>query len=361
MSLRVGAIERGVSAAGSQGAARAVAALVAAMLVLSGCDESDERDVDTSKPHGAQFGFQTDIATSLVEEGRIAYQQYCVGCHGTSGDGNGEAAVFLDPKPRNFVLANFKFSSTRSGQLPTDADLKRTLRNGLRGSAMPPFNLLPERTLDGLVAYIKTFSPKWSERSPAAAIPVVEDPFRDAADKTEAIRRGEAVYHGFVTCWSCHPSYVEESKINDYLEQFGSARREGFRPDLHLAVGKPNSEGQLIYPPDFLRDYVRAGASVDDLYRSIAAGITGTAMPTWIDSIDVPAESPDQPPIVSRADLWAAAYYVRDLIAKRPPLLAEGKFDLRERPSPIYLHGAPPPATAPAEEAEEAPEIELDE
>lgn len=325
----------------------ALLAAAAGIFVLAGCDSRPE--VDTSHPQRA--GSSPDIGVSLVEEGKANYQTYCIGCHGANGDGAGEAAVYLNPRPRNFILANFKFSSTRSGQLPADEDLRRTIRNGLRGSAMPSFNLLPERTVESLVSYIKTFSPKWKEEEPAAAIPIVEDPYRSLPDKSAAIRRGEQVYHGYAICWSCHPSYVSEKAINEAIVSFGSKPREGFRPNLNQSEGKASAEGEMLYPPDFRRDYVRAGVRVDDLYRSIAAGITGTAMPTWVDSIDIPGDKPGSPPLVSKADLWAMAYYVQDLIGQRPPLLAQGEFKVRDRPRPIYLHGAPPPPV----EAEAAP------
>ncbi len=311
------------------------AALGSAILALAGCEPG--QNVDTSKP--LPRGSLPDEQVTLVEEGRKVYQTYCVGCHGAAGDGNGDAARFMHPPPRNFVLANFKFSSTRSGQLPSDDDLKRTIRLGLRGSAMPAFPLLPDRSIDSLVAFLKTLSPKWKEQGAGTPIPVVEDPYRALADKSEAIQRGEAVYHGYAVCWSCHPAYVPEAKINEYLVAFGSPAREGFRPGLYEAEGKPNVEGVMLYPPDFKHDHVRAGVKVGDLYRSIAAGITGTAMPTWVDSIDLPGQTPSHPPLVSKNDLWAMAYYVQSLIAARPPLWTESALVVRDRPRPILRPG----------------------
>lgn len=290
----------------------------------------------------ADVGYQTSQLTSLREEGRAAYARHCSGCHGANGDGAGEAARFLDPKPRNFVEADFKFSSTRSGELPTDADLARTIKKGLRGSAMPSWHLLPDRTVDALIVYLKTFSPKWADLGPSAPIPFVEDPYRSHPDKSQAVARGEAVYHGFAGCWNCHPAYVAEPKLREYLSSFGNPADEVLRPDLAHAAGKENPRGEMVYPPDFARDFVRGGADAEDLYRSIAAGITGTAMPTWVDSMEVPSATPGAPPVVERADLWAVAYYVQRLIARRPPRLAEGQFDVRSRPrviAPVVADG----------------------
>lgn len=332
-----------------------VAGMVA-VVVQAACDMTADpergRPLDISTAAGRE--------SVLLETGRAAYATYCTGCHGEAGDGNGDAAVFFDPKPRNFVTAYFKFSSTRSGELPTDDDLRRTIKGGLKGSAMPPFELLPEPTVDALIAYLKTFSPKWKERGPARAIPVPDDPYRMVADKSEAIARGELIYNGYATCWTCHPAYTTHERINAARAALNFPTYDSARPDLHLAIGKENVEGHLIYPPDFLRDFVRSGASVDDLYRSIAAGITGTAMPTWVDSMDLRGLNEGDPPLVQQADLWAVAYYVQDLINQRPKKLAESQVSLRDRRRAVYLHGEPPKPPPPAQEPSTGPAVEIE-
>lgn len=313
------------------------------VLGLAGCDRG--LDLDTSRPT-AQVP-RRGVDESLLAEGQLAYRTYCLGCHGESGDGNGPAAGFLRPRPRNFQRASFKFSSTRAGRLPTDNDLKRSIRQGLRGTAMPDWPLLSEHTVEGLVAYIKTFSPKWTEKEPAAPIPTVDDPYRGLPDKSEAVRRGERIYHGFAICWSCHPAYVSEPKINEHLVAMESPQREAFRPGLSEAEVRVTAEGEFVYPTDFRRDFVRGGMSVDDLYRSIGAGITGTAMPTWVDAMEVKATHGGA--LVQPSDLWAMAYYVQDLIRRRPARLAEGSFAVRARPQPLYFNGEiPPPAQEPS-------------
>jgi len=313
---------------------------------FAGCSEESEKGVPA--PHPSEFGYQTPVQTSLIAEGQVAYRIYCVGCHGEKGDGNGKAALFLRPKPRDFTLGQFKFQATRSGRLPTEEDLKRTIREGLKGSAMPGWNLLPVRTVNALVAYLKTFSSKWESSRPAERIPRVENPYATETDKSEAIARGEAVYHGFATCWTCHPAYVSQDRINQYLVAMENPPRDAFRPHLFESEGKENSEGKLIYPQDFRRDFVRSGADLEDLYRSIGAGITGTAMPTWIDSMDYASEKEGHPPLVQPTDIWSLAYYVQDLILSRPAKFAEGAFQVRDRRQMIYLHGKPAGTEQPA-------------
>ena len=60
-----------------------------------------------------------------------------------------------------------------------------------------------------------------------------------------------------------------------------------------------------ILPPDFTVNRIRSGATASEIYRVIAAGIPGTAMPQWKDSI------PDE-------DIWAIAHYVQHLAGLAP-------------------------------------------
>ncbi|NOX59892.1 MAG: hypothetical protein GXP29_13685, partial [Planctomycetes bacterium] len=117
--------------------------------------------------------------------------------------------------------------------------------------------------------------------------------------------------------WNCHPAYVSEEKISEYSVMMGGPTRSGLREDLHQTAVKEDEDAKTIFAPDFRRDYVKAGTTVNDLYRSIAAGITGTAMPTWIDAAADGPEDADGNKLVTRADIWAMAYYVQDLVKKR--------------------------------------------
>ena len=86
------------------------------------------------------------------------------------GDGKGPAAIGLRPPPRNFKQGQFKFAAVASGQLPNDEDLLRIVQKGLHGSAMLPWNDVPERDLIDIIQYIKTLSPKWAEKTPGEPI-----------------------------------------------------------------------------------------------------------------------------------------------------------------------------------------------
>lgn len=109
--------------------------------------------------------------------GRQVYETYCIGCHGTTGMGDGEAASFLNPKPRNFIAGDYKyFHFGEAGPFPSDASLEITIRNGLAGSSMPAFPLLTDQEIKEVTTYIKSIRQGgWQESGPiqAASEPVM--------------------------------------------------------------------------------------------------------------------------------------------------------------------------------------------
>ena len=105
--------------------------------------------------HEAHVGNLTGHAAS----GKKLYRRFCVGCHGPLGDGNGDNAQWIDPKPRDFTAATFKCRSTPTGTLPTDEDLYDSVARGFTNSNMPHWDALTNQNRIDLVAYIKTLKP----------------------------------------------------------------------------------------------------------------------------------------------------------------------------------------------------------
>lgn len=86
------------------------------------------------------------------------YRRHCVHCHGISGDGHGPTAAILNPYPRDYRPGVFKFKSTYTAAQPTEADLHRIVHDGIPGTAMPSFALLPPDEVAALVEYVKYLS-----------------------------------------------------------------------------------------------------------------------------------------------------------------------------------------------------------
>ena len=116
--------------------------------------------------------------------------------------------------------------------------------------------------------------------------------------------RGRKLYHGVAQCLSCHPSFASRQEIDDFSKELTGNATTDFRDDMYGSVLKESDYGMKILPPDFTRSdsrSVRDDHRMDDLYRVIASGVGGTAMPTWKGSL------PEE-------DIWALAHYVGSLV-----------------------------------------------
>lgn len=279
---------------------------------------------------------------ATLKRGREQYSLYCVGCHGEKGDGEGPAARFLNPKPRDLRKGRVKFAAVPAGTLPRDEDLLVTMNHGLSGTSMPSWRLIGEEDKRAIVAYVKTFSEVWRKEAPGTPVPVKPDPWRKHPER--GVAEGERVYHGLAACSSCHPAYALKPAIIEHMKSYDMSF-SGFRTDLYASVEKESDWGAPIRPPDFLVDRTKSGTSKDELVRVIAAGVGGTAMPSWGATL-------------THQQLWGLAYYVESLIQKRES--PEGfalKKSLAEQPdiSPPPPPPEPPPAApSPAEAASSA-------
>src|ERR1700690_3612909 len=131
-----------------------------------------------------------------ANRGKLVYEKYCVLCHGEQGGGKGHFSQDTTPVPRDFRQGTFKWRSTPSGSLPTDADLERVLMTGLYGTSMSSFaiTLSHQQRLD-VIAYIKTFSPRFATEKPEPPITIPpEPPYTD-----KSVERGPAIYRVFIT------------------------------------------------------------------------------------------------------------------------------------------------------------------
>ncbi len=103
----------------------------------TGTDKSikNKHDADAAAPQQAAQSSGGGLDETAVTQ---IYEKRCAQCHGAEGDGTGPAADFMYPKPRDFTLAVFKYKTTHAdSELPTDDDLRKTIKDGIRGTAMP--------------------------------------------------------------------------------------------------------------------------------------------------------------------------------------------------------------------------------
>ena len=199
--------------------------------------------------------------TGHSNAGKQLYYRYCWGCHGPRGDGNGENAPYLAPVPRNFVAASYKCRSTPTGTLPTDQDLYNTLGRGIVTSGMPSWAPLSSQQRADLVAFIKTFSPRWMTEKPGDVIPVPPE----TPVTVDSIKRGQALFQK-LECWKCHG-------------------QEG-RGDGPSASSLTDSNDQPIRPYNFAAgSRFKCGETNQDIYKIFMSGVDGTPMPSFADNV----------------------------------------------------------------------------
>jgi mono/diheme cytochrome c family protein len=214
--------------------------------------------------------------TGNAKAGKALYRRYCITCHGAHGDGAGEGAPHLDPKPRDFTKAAFKCRSTPSGSLPTDSDLYNTISRGIYNSGMPSWLPLTRQQRAHLVAYIKTFSTRFQEEPPVTPVTIPPEQLTSA----ESVKRGAALFQS-MNCWSCHG-------------------KEG-RGNGPSALTLTDSKGNPIRPFDFTHGtHFKCGETASDLFKDLATGLDGTPMPSFADSL-----KPDQ--------IWDVVHYIQTL------------------------------------------------
>jgi cytochrome c oxidase cbb3-type subunit 2 len=251
----------------------------AAVLALGGLSRAQQ--VPTKYDEDQRLNMESHVGSMSghAAAAKADYRRYCVGCHGDIGDGNGENAPYLDPKPRNFTLAQFKCRSTPTGTLPTDEDLYNTIARGLDRSVMPPWNTFTKQQRVDLVAYVKHFSPKWTTEKPGAPLAIPSEPEVTA----EGVKAGQVLFQK-LECWKCHG--VE-------------GRANGPSADTLT-----DDQNRPILPYNFTEGArFKCGSTDSDLYKIFMTGLDGTPMPSFADNVK-PEEA------------WELVFYLRTLQRK---------------------------------------------
>lgn len=84
-----------------------------------------------------------------VNKGKELYAINCASCHGEKGDGKGDLAANLSPKPANFI-------DTQLMQQVSPFQAYNTIRLGVEGTSMPSFSALKEAQIWALAFYVKS-------------------------------------------------------------------------------------------------------------------------------------------------------------------------------------------------------------
>ncbi|QWR77564.1 c-type cytochrome [Candidatus Magnetomonas plexicatena] len=206
-----------------------------------------------------------------MDTGKKVFESRCAICHGAKGDGNGvigivEKGVVGDKLwsvyPRDLTVGTFKFRSTPSGCLPTQADLEYIVSKGIMRAAMPSHKDVSKSDVDAVIVYVKSLSTRWQEEQPCKTFTAAKPKWVGSAD---SVKKGQEVYDK-MKCWECHgkEGKGDGPKSNEIKDDFG----------------KP------ILPFNFTTGELKRGSSPENVYMTFTTGLDGTGMPSYEDSLN---------------------------------------------------------------------------
>jgi mono/diheme cytochrome c family protein len=247
-------------------------------------------------PGTALAGVPDAIKKDLVEKGKKVYFKRCVWCHGVEGGGDGPSADRLFTRPRNFIQGTFKIRTTDSGELPMEADLIKTVKNGLPGSAMPAWGeFLSQDEIVAVVNFVKT---KVQDRD-----------FNDTEDE-------EVNIQDFGTNpWGTTGPYhlgVPQADIDAGKEIFMKNKCFECHGGEGRGDGNPTMKDDWGFPivaADWQQCWNFRGSRRNhydpfNVVRTISTGLNGTPMPNFKDQIKV-------------EDRWKIAAFVNSLCPRK--------------------------------------------
>jgi len=221
---------------------------------------------------------QMSARLDAQQRGKNVYDAHCVECHGESGRGDGPSSAYLAPHPRDFTSAKYKIRSTESGSVPTDDDLRQSVRQGLYGTAMPAWDrILSDAEIADVVAYIKGLSPQFA----TAPKPVTVG--AGIPSSPESIARGQQAYDK-LQCGKCHGSDGRGTGA------VATTFEDEWKQPLRAA--------DLTEPWTF-----HGGATARDVYLRFRTGMAGTPMPSFADA-------------ASDSEMWDLSNYVVSMARK---------------------------------------------
>jgi mono/diheme cytochrome c family protein len=254
-----------------------------------------------------------------LQEGARRYRVHCLHCHGVPGDGRGPTSRWINPHPRDFRRATFKFQSVDQTdgtiRVASRGDLLRTLRQGLEGTAMPTFALLADKELEHLVSYVIYLSIRGNtEYKIVSGFFAVEakggglewNPIQlgdeEQPDKKQAVQFfAEKVTGGFLE--ANNPSKAIKPVPYPYKDGDVDALAKSVQRGQQLFTGDPKHPrgkdanckqchedygrqarfkyddwGTLARPNNFPQGVFRGGRRPVDMYYRVHSGINGSGM-----------------------------------------------------------------------------------
>ncbi|MES0328170.1 MAG: c-type cytochrome, partial [Gammaproteobacteria bacterium] len=268
----------------------------------------------------AVTGMKDEILASRKNmSGEDLYKFRCEVCHGETGMGDGPAAEFMYPKPRDFSLGLFKYKTSPGTLPPRDEDLFDTIKHGLTGTSMPAWkSLINDKDIKKLIPVIKQFdtAASWSP---------------EEAEDEDFDDDGHYLKKDFKVITDIEPvdgqiAYNEDSIVKGKLAFKVCKECHGVEGRGNITSGKKLEDdwGNRLWPRDLTKPWTWRVTQVDGeksqdetikrIYQRLSIGILGTPMPAHR-----AVEEGNKDPI-SLEDRWHVANYVYSLREKSTPV-----------------------------------------
>lgn len=232
----------------------------------------------------------------LATGGKL-FRKHCQQCHGLSGDGRGPTGLWINPYPRDFRRGVFKFVSTGEGRKPRHADLVRTITEGLKGTAMPEFGLLPDSERNAIAGYVMYLSIRGQVEFHTLAALATGDAAAKGDPAGFAAARLREVIEEWEQAQAAPPTPTAPDDGEPGSETHAAAVLRGYRlfirKDKDACItchGEFGRKPQLRYdvwgtvakPADFTTPGLKGGHRPEDLYQRIRNGIPAVGMPAHL-------------------------------------------------------------------------------
>ncbi|WP_218932456.1 c-type cytochrome [Adhaeretor mobilis] len=273
----------------------------------------------------------TEKTSDKLKLGYAVYSNYCTQCHGVNGDGNGPVAEHLNPKPRNYTMGVFKFTSTPYGSKPRRSDLMKTIQRGVTGTSMPSFDRFSPEQLEAVVDYVLALTYRGQLESELAAIAYDEEELPDEeylADVVAGILEPWSEASGQIVMPASPMPPMTPETIAAGHEIFltkacnkchGKYGRGGLAGGVDVGT---DVWGHNAAAADLSSGMFRGGDRFVDIYRRITSGINGTPMPAFASMFE---DDPDA--------IWHLVHFVKETGNRR----RQGKPPLSEADLPTEL------------------------
>ncbi len=232
------------------------------------------------------------FATADAENGKVIYEKLCWWCHGRKGEGDGPAAAYLNPPPRDFTMGSYKWKTTPHDEImPSDADyhamiagMNKSGWDGLGGTSMPGWgDRLDDSQMRDVAEHIKSMAGMEEPKAPSIVFGTGSGP------TAGVLAQGKRLYES--RCAECHGE---------------AGRGDGEK-------GLKDDWGARTWPRNLTKGWTfRAGSDAAAIYARVTVGIPGTQMPSFADPASTKALNDDE--------RRAVAYYAASLDApyKKP-------------------------------------------